>query len=92
MIDKSMGYTCNDCGMFIYSLQQHSCNSYYKQYPYSFPTLSTFSYNKPLPSYSLQELLDELKRRKNAQDAKVKELEKEVELQKQLDAMFPEEK
>lgn len=85
------GYTCYFCGQYVSALQSHNCqiSKPYNQFP---GNITTQIYGKTLAQYSLQELLDELKRRKNAQDVKVKELEKEVELQKQLDSIFPEEK
>jgi hypothetical protein len=89
-------WKCSTCHQWFTYGQQHLCNGL-NQWPLigspSFKPFYDYSkFMKTLEQYTLQELFDELKRRKSAQDVKVKELEKEVELQKQLDKMFPEEK
>lgn len=79
-------YQCPKCFQTIYSYF-HNCiyqlPETYQGYTYTFT-------GKQLSEFSLEELLNELKRRKEQQDLKVKELEKEVELQKKLDKMFEE--
>lgn len=80
---------CSVCYIW-YMGSNHICGY---QYPYIGQGSITLGgyYHKALTSYTLQELFDELKRRQFQQDVKVKELEREVELQKQLDLMFPKE-
>jgi hypothetical protein len=88
-------WPCTKCGEIIGNFQVHQCKydyyplEKYKPLPYNINS-SFVIQAKQLSEYSLQELLDELKRRKDQQDIKVNQLKEEIELQKQLEKMFPE--